>query len=151
MKKLFKVLSFGLILNFGFLVAHEGGHGELKEGGKFGGVTAPIVDHADAGKGNHAKIQYKAELVRGETGKLSLYIFDDKMKLVDLAIFDPTILAKLEIKKKGKFTYFGDFNLTKHGNHFMGQLPKVEYKPFNIDLFLTIKNKKLFVGFSDLD
>jgi hypothetical protein len=131
--------------------SHEGGHGELAEGGRFGGVTSPVVDNAEAGTGTKAKVLYKAELVRAESGKLSLYIFDDKMNLVDLKAFGKEIEAKLEVKKKGKFTYVGTFKLTQHGNHFMGQLPKIDYKPFNIDLFIMKEKKKLFVGFSNLD
>lgn len=138
---------FSTFLSF----AHEGGHGEVAEGGKFGGVTSPIVDSAQAGHGTKAKTLYKAELVRAENGKLSMYIFDEKMNLVDLKVFGEEVEAKLEVKKKGKFTYFGTFKLTKHGNHFMGQLPKVEYKPFNIDFFLNKDKQKLFVGFSNLD
>ncbi|HXH76451.1 MAG TPA: hypothetical protein VNJ08_15875 [Bacteriovoracaceae bacterium] len=146
-------LSFGIfiiLLSF-FTFAHEGGHGEVAEGGKYGGVTSPIVDNAQAGMGSKAKTLYVAELVRAESGKLSLYIFDDKMKLVNLEVFGPTIEAKLEVKKKGKFTYFGAFKLTKNGTHFSGQLPKVEYKPFNIDLYIMKNTNKLFVGFSNLD
>lgn len=131
--------------------AHEGGHGELAEGGKYGGVTSPIVDNAEAGMGTKAKTLYKAELVRGESGKISLYVFDQKMNLVNLSTFENEVEAKLEVKKKGKFSYFGTFKLTKHGNHFMGQLPKVEYKPFNIDLYLMQGKQKLFVGFANLD
>lgn len=148
MKTIFGIL---LVLAVNLSWAHEGGHGELKEGGKFGGVTSPIVDHADAGKGNKAKFVYKSELVRTESGKLSLYVFDDKMKLIDLTTLGDEVEAKLEVKKKGKFTYVGNFKLTKHGNHFMGQLPKIEYKPFNIDFFLMRGKQKLFVGFSNLD
>ena len=142
-------IFMSLVLNTTF--SHEGGHGELEEGGKFGGVTAPIVDEVNAGKGNKAEILYKAELVRTESGKLSLYIFDNKMNLVDLSVFNESVDAKLELKKKGKFVYFGEFKLTKHGNHFMGQLPKVEFKPFNIDFYLLKDKQKLFVGFSNLD
>jgi len=131
--------------------AHEGGHGELEEGGKFGGVTSPIVDNSQAGMGNKAKFLYKAELVRNESGKLSLYIFDEKMNLIDLSALENEVEAKIEVKKKGKFTYLGTFKLSKHGNHFMGQLPKIDYKPFNIDFFLMKGKQKLFVGFSNLD
>jgi hypothetical protein len=133
--------------------AHEGGHGELEEGGRFGGITSPVMsaDLADSNKGNQAKVLYKAELVRAESGKLSLYIFDGKMNPVDLKIFENDVQAKLEVKKKGKFTYFGDFKLTKNGTHFVGQLPKVEYKPFNIDFYLHQNKQKLFVGFTNLD
>lgn len=144
---------FCIILIFVSMIAfaHEGGHGELAEAGKFGGVTSPIVDNAQAGMGNKAHTLYKAELVRGESGKISLYIFDDKMNLVDLDKFENEVESKLEVKKKGKFTYFGSFKLMKHGNHFMGQLPKVEYKPYNIDIYIMEGKKKLFVGFSNLD
>jgi hypothetical protein len=131
--------------------AHEGGHGSLAEGGKFGGITAPIVDNSQAAEMDKAKVLYKAELVRTESGKLSLYIFDEKMNLLDLSAFGPEVEAKLEVKKKGKFTYVGTFKFTKHGNHFMAQLPKVEYKPFNIDMYLMKDKQKLFVGFANLD
>lgn len=141
------ILTFGM--NIGF--AHEGGHGEVEESGKFGGVTAPIVDLKEAGKGNKAKFLYKAELVRTASGKISLYIFDSKMNLVDLSRFAKEVDANLEVKKKGKFTYVGNFKLTAHGNHFMGQMPKAKYKPFNIDLYLKEGEQKLFVGFSNLD
>ena len=144
---------FAILINLVFTTAfaHEGGHGELEEGGKFGGVTSPIVDNSQAGMGNKAKVIYKAELVRNESGKLSLYIFDEKMNLIDLAALENEVEAKIEVKKKGKFTYLGTFKLTKHGNHFMGQLPKIDYKPFNIDFFLMKSKQKLFVGFSNLD
>ncbi len=133
------------------LFAHEGGHGEVEEGGKFGGVMSPIVAKSEAGTGMKATVLYKAELVRSETGKLSFYIFDPKMNLIDLKTFSPEISAKLEVKKKGKFTYVGEFKLTRNGNHFTGQLPKIDYKPFNIDFFLKNGSQELFVGFSNLD
>lgn len=148
MKNLFLLIS--LLLSFS-LFAHEGGHGHVEEGGKFGGVMSPIVSKAEAGLGEKAKVLYKAELVRSESGKLSFYIFDNNMKLVDLKAFGPEISAKLEVKKKGKFTYVGDFKLKKNGNHYTGQLPKIDYKPFNIDFFLTKGKQDLFVGFSNLD
>lgn len=141
------VLMFLSVTSF----AHEGGHGSVSEGGKFGGVTSPIVDRAEAGKGDQAKTLFKAELVRAANGKLSLYVMDEKMNLVDLSSFGTKIEAKLEVKKKGKFTYVGGFNLKKMSNHYEGQLPQVEYKPFNIDLFLVKGKQNLFVGFSNLD
>lgn len=144
------ILMLALTL-FSLAFAHDGGHGEVAEGGKFGGTTSPIVAASEAGLGNKAKTIFKAELVRAESGKLSFYIFDEKMNVMDLKYFGQDIEAKLEVKKKGKFTYVGSFKLTKHGNHFMGQLPEVDYKPFNIDFFLEKGSQKLFVGFSNLD
>lgn len=148
MKKLF---VFVLVLLSMSVFAHDGGHGSVSEGGKFGGITAPVVDKVEAGKGEKAKTLLKAELVRAESGKLSLYLFDEKMNVLDLKAFSEEVQANLEIKKKGKYTYFGDFKLKKVGNHYEGQLPKVEYKPFNIDFYFSKGNQKLFVGFSNLD
>ncbi len=147
--KLF-LYCFSLLISIN-LFAHEGGHGEVEEGGKFGGVMSPIVIKSQAGTGTKATVIYKAELVRAESGKISFYIFDPQMKLLDLKNFSPEIAAKLEVKKKGKFTYVGEFKLIKNGNHFTGQLPKIDYKPFNIDFFLKRDSQDLFVGFSNLD
>lgn len=146
-----KVLVLCTLLLTSMAFAHEGGHGNVEEGGKFGGIMSPIVAKSEAGKGDKAKVLYKAELVRPESGMLSFYIFDNKMKLVDLKEFGDEIKANLEVKKKGKFTYVGEFKLKKHGNHFMGQLPKIDYKPFNIDFYLKHGKQDLFVGFSNLD
>lgn len=148
MKKLFALFSVLFTIT---AFAHEGGHGHVEEGGKFGGVMSPIVAKSEAGKGDKAKVLYKAELVRPESGMLSFYIFDNKMNLVDLKEFGDEIKANLEVKKKGKFTYVGEFKLKKHGNHFMGQLPKIDYKPFNIDFYLSRGKQDMFVGFSNLD
>ena len=146
-----KCLS-ALILLFSLSAfAHEGGHGEVAESGKFGGITAPVIDKKQEGQGSKATTLYKAELVRSESGKLSLYLFDQKMNLMDLSKFGDQVEAKLEVKKKGKFTYFGTFKLQKEKNHFGGMLPKLEYRPFNIDMFFSHGEQKLFVGFSNLD
>ena len=148
MKNLFLLLS--LLLSFS-LFAHEGGHGQIEEGGKFGGVMSPILSKVQERMGDKATVLYKAELVRSESGKLSFYIFDNSMNLVDLKEFSPEISAKLEVKKKGKFKYVGDFKLKKNGNHYTGQLPKIDYKPFNIDFYFSIGKQELFAGFSNLD
>lgn len=147
--KLFLVFSLLVLCLSSF--AHEGGHGDVAEGGKFGGVTSPVIIADHAGHGHKAKTLYKVELVRTASGKLSLYIFDEKMELLRLESFSKEVEAKLEVKKKGKFTYFGTFKFSQDGNHFTAQLPKVEVKPFNIDLFFSRGKQKLFSGFSNLD
>jgi hypothetical protein len=135
--------------------AHVGGHGDVKEGGKFGGVTAPVIDQKEEEQAGKATVLYIAELVRAENGSLSFYLFDTKMNLLDLSQFGDKIQAKLEFKKKGKFEHFGEFTLSKEGKRFTGALPKVELKPFNIDFYLEggkgAKAQKLFVGFANLD
>lgn len=145
-----KLLIAMLVLSLN-VFAHEGGHGSVAEGGKFGGITSPVVDRKQEGMGEKATTIFKAELVRSESGQLSLYIFNPKMVLQDLTGFSEEVVAKLEVKKKGKFIYFGDFKMKKSGNHYTGELPKVEYKPFNIDFFFGKEKQELFVGFSNLD
>lgn len=145
------ILTFMTLLFSLSLFAHEGGHGVVTEGGKFGGIMSPVVAFAEQGKGDKATTLYKAELVRSESGTLSLYLFDLKLNVLPLKDFSEVIESKLEIKKKGKFIYFGTFQFKKNGNHYTAQLPKVEYKPFNIDLFFNKGSDKFFVGFSNLD
>lgn len=150
MKKCFSFLVLmGLVINHG--LAHEGGHGEIEESGKFGGRTAPVVDNREADNINAAKVLYKAELVRSESGKLSLYLFNNDMQLLPLDQFENDVMVKLEVKKSGKYKHFGELKMSKDGNHFMGQLPAVEYKPFNLDMYLMSNQQKLFVGFANLD
>jgi hypothetical protein len=145
--KLFLTLLIVFQIN---LYAHEGGHGNIKEGGKFGGITAPVFLDKEMKNPSTAKLQYKAELVRTASGKLSLYLFDDKMNRLDPKDFsDPK--ANLEVKKKGKFVYVSDFTFKKSKTHFSAQLPKIEYKPFNIDVRFTRDGKTYFIGFSNLD
>lgn len=145
--KILTIILFALSLS---AFAHEGGHGDLEEGGKFGGITAPVFLDKDMKDASTATVQYKAELVRTSSGKLSLYIFDKEMNRLDPKSFSAP-KANLEVKKKGKFTYVGDFKFSAHGTHFMAQLPKIEYKPFNIDVRFEKDGKTYFIGFSNLD
>lgn len=147
-----KKILYALTLMFSLSVyAHEGGHGEVAESGKFGGITAPVVSKTQAGMGDKAKVIFKSELVRSADGTLRIYLFDNKMNLLPLEAFSEKIDARLEVKKKGKFTYVGQFVLVKNGNHYVGKLPAIEYKPFNIDLFFSHQKQQIFAGFSNLD
>lgn len=145
-----KILTLALLALCLQAFAHEGGHGHIEEGGKFGGITAPVFLDKDMKDASTAEVQYKAELVRTSSGKLSLYLFDKEMNRLDPKIFNAP-KANLEVKKKGKFTYVGNFKFEAHGSHFMAQLPKIEYKPFNIDVRFEKDEKTYFIGFSNLD
>ena len=145
-----KILTLALLAFCLQTFAHEGGHGALEEGGKYGGITAPVFLDKDMKDASTAEVQYKAELVRTSSGKLSLYLFDKKMNRLDPKTFSAP-KANLEVKKKGKFIYVGNFKFEAHGSHFMAQLPKIEYKPFNIDVRFEKDGKTYFIGFSNLD
>ena len=67
MKQFLVILSFVFSLSS---FAHEGGHGHVAEGGKFGGIMSPMVDKKEEGKGDKAHTLYKAELVRADGNRI---------------------------------------------------------------------------------
>ncbi len=147
----FLILALCLSLN---AFAHDEGHGPaVKEGGLYGGILASVMKEADL-KGNHhakATVHYKAELIRAQDGTLTLYFLTPDMKKHDLTGFENEVTVKMEVKKGGKYTYVGEFKLTKKDHLFSGKLPAVRTRPFNLDMFPVVNKEKLFIGFSNLD
>lgn len=136
-----------LILNFN-LSAHEG-HGEApKDPSRFGGQLSNVVDAKKVSSKTQNPPLFKSELIRSDDGTLRLYIFDLKMKSIDLSTFSPKMEGILEnVKNKINLS----FQLEKHGDHFMGKMPKVTKRPFNL-FFKVVNNKQeLFVGYDNLD
>lgn len=134
--------------------SHDEGHGpQVKDGGLYGGILASVMKEADL-KGNHhakAHVHYKAELIRAQDGTLTLYFHTPDMKKHDLSGFENEITVKMEVKKAGKYSYVGEFKLTKKGHLYSGKLPPVRTRPFNLDMFPVVNKEKLFIGFSNLD
>src|SRR5690606_32187850 len=122
------------LLSAGIAQAHLGGHGEVKEAGKYGGVMGAVVKSDEAKKGHFHHITYKAELVKTQEGKLSLYIYDNKMNQIKPSEFAEAIEVNVEVKKKGKFSYVANLSLQKSLSHYEGQLSGITQKPFNLDL-----------------
>ena len=132
--------------------AHDEGHGpKVKDAGLYGGILASVLPEAELKKNHHAKAVFKAELIRAQDGKLSLYFHTPDMKPATLSEFADEVLVKMEVKKAGKYQYVGEFRLKKNINHFTGLLPTVRTRPFNLDVFPVVNKQKLFVGFSNLD
>lgn len=143
------VLLFALSLT---VLAHDEGHGpKVKDAGLYGGILASVMPEAELKKNHHAKASFKAELIRAQDGKLSLYFHNIDMKPANLNEFADEVVVKMEVKKAGKYQYVGEFMLKKVSNHFTGQLPTVRTRPFNLDVFPVVNKQKLFVGFSNLD
>lgn len=144
----FSAVLFTLFMSMN-LLAHEG-HGEApKDPSRFGGQLSNVVDATKVSKKekNNPPI-FKSELIRSEDGTLRLYIFDLKMKDTDLSSFSSKIEANVE-NTKNKINL--NFELEKHGNHFMGKMPKVNKRPFNLYFKIKNKNQDLFVGYDNLD
>jgi len=146
---------FALILCLSFnAFAHDEGHGpSVKEGGLYGGILASVMKEDDLKHDHHKKapVKFKAELIRAQDGTLTLYFLTTDMKKHDLAGFEDEITVKMEVKKAGKYSYVGEFKLTKKDHLFTGKLPAVRTRPFNLDMFPVVNKEKLFIGFSNLD
>lgn len=131
--------------------AHDEGHGpKTSDTGKYGGLVSAVVLKKEANLGALAKLQYKAELVRSADGTVRLYLYNDKMKLLDVKDFDKKATGSLASKVKGvwKESFFA---LDLKDNVFIGKMPKAESKPYNIDVVLKDKNTELLTAFDNLD
>ncbi|MCC7404497.1 MAG: hypothetical protein IT288_08890 [Bdellovibrionales bacterium] len=132
-------------------LAHDEGHGpKVADTGKYGGLVSAVVLKADAKKGASAALVHKAELVRGADGLVQIYLYDDKMKPLDVSAFEAKGSAVMAAKVKGKWKDT-EFPLELKQKAFEGKLPKIESKPFNIDVTLKAGGKELLSAFDDLD
>ncbi|MSR88461.1 MAG: hypothetical protein EXS67_02265 [Candidatus Margulisbacteria bacterium] len=148
-----KKLILGLVLLLGTsLTAHDGGHGPfLTDSPVHGGVVAPVIQASNVKLGRKASLIYKGELLRSEDGTVRVYIYNAKMQILPLSQFDKKGIAILESKSKKGWDK-KEFTLTLGKDSFVGVLPKGSIrKPYNIDVFVTEKGKKLLVAFDNLD
>ena len=135
----------------GLVLAHDEGHGpKLSDTGKFGGIVSAVVLKADAKKGAKAALVFKAELVRSADGTARVYLYDSTMKQLDLKGFDAKASALIitTIKGKSKET---KFSLDLKDNSFIGKMPKITKKPYNIDVTVKQEGKDLLSAFDNLD
>ena len=149
MKKM--IMALLVMCVSGLALAHDEGHGpHLSDTGKFGGLVSAVVLKSEAKKGAKATLVYKAELVRSADGTVRVYLYDTTMKPLDLKGFDikgSAILAT-KVKRKWKDT---DFALELKDNSFIGKIPKVEKKPYNIDVTVKQDGKEFLTAFDNLD
>lgn len=131
--------------------AHDEGHGpKISDGGKYGGLVSAVVMKSDASMGARAALVYKAELVRSADGNLRVYLYDHDMKPIDMTTFESKATAVLAAKIKGKWTDT-KFGLEFKDNFFIGKMPKIQKKPYNIDITIKQKGKELITAFDNLD
>lgn len=100
-------------------------------------------------KGGAQKCSMKGQLVYdSRKTNVKLYLYDDKMKPLDLSQFQKETKAVLiEREKEKEFT----LNLDKSGTFFTGNRPKNKRVPFNIDVFPKKGKQTLFGAFDGLD
>lgn len=131
--------------------AHDEGHGpKLADTGKFGGLVSSVVSKTDIKKGAGAVLVHKAELVRSTDGNVRIYLYDAQMKPLDLKGFEAKSSANLGSKVKGKWKD-STFPIELKDNSFTGKMPKVESRPYNIEVTLKQDGKELISAFENLD
>lgn len=151
MRLRYLALICGMVSVAGGAWAHDEGHGpKLTDTPTKGGVVSPVIDMKSIKKGSKAEVIYKAELVRAEDGKVSVFLYDSSMKLLDLSRFGSKADAKVEVKIKKKFSET-PFSLSAAGDSFSGQMPKPKKKPYNIDVILKEGERQLLAAFDNLD
>lgn len=147
MKMLFTI-ALAFTLN---AFAHDEGHGpKISDTPKQGGVLTSVVLAKDASKGTAAELIYKSEIVRSATGKVSVYFYDKSMNPLKSDSLAKTATGILITQKKGKIST-QNFVLNLVGNHFEGQAPKPERKPYNIDVKVKEDDRELLAAFDNLD
>ena len=135
----------------GLVLAHDEGHGpKLSDTGKFGGIVSAVVLKADAKKGAKAALVFKAELVRSADGTARVYLYDSTMKQLALKGFDAKGSALVITTVKGK-SKESKFAIELKDNSFIGKMPKVAKKPYNIDVTVKQDGKELLSAFDNLD
>jgi len=151
MKRLLIAMTFVALSGGARLHAHDEGHGpKLTDMGQQGGVVSPVIDKKEMSKGVKANVVYKAELVRFDDGKVSVYLYDNDMEPLDLAKFKTEAKGVVETEKKGKISTV-PFALKLEEDAFTGKAPKPSIKPFNIDVTLTEGDRELLAAFDNLD
>jgi len=149
-----KLGMMGLLISLGMslsVVAHDGGHGpKLRDAAKYGGVVAPVILEKELSLGHKATLFYKGELTRSQDGVVRFYLYDVAMKPLKLDAFPQKANAFLEIKKNNRWQRT-PFTLIKAGGSYVGKLPKILGRPFNIDVLLTKDTRVFLVAFDRLD
>lgn len=142
------ILSLSFALN---VFAHDEGHGpKLTDTPKQGGVLTSVVLAKDTSKGPAAELIYKSEIVRSSDGKVSVYLYDKSMNPLKSSSLATTASATLITEKKGKIST-QNFTLKFVADHFEGQSPKPQRKPYNIDVKIKEGDRELLAAFDNLD
>lgn len=146
----------GFLAINGLSFAHDGGHGpKLMDAPKQGGKVAPVIAANEASKGPGASLIYKSELVRGEDGTVTVYLYDKDMNRLptpQLSNFNKAAMATVEHIKKGKIAKSTKFSLELKDGVFTGKLSDAPKTPtFNVDVKMKEGDKDLLVAFDGLE
>ena len=130
-------------------MSHVGHHGpKVDDPGKYGGVVFPVILNSDTQK-KDPKMAFKAELVRVRK-KIRVFLYDKKMNALSLGDVKKEANGIVE-NSSGKLKKSKGFKLKLKKKAFVGVVPKLKAKPFNIEITFQKGDKEYFVSFANLD
>ncbi len=147
-----KKLIFLITLMTASAYAHDGGHGpKLGDQPKYGGKVAAVINKKEVKKGTDAKLLYKAELTKNSQNIIRVYMYNTKMKLMNLNNLKNAKADLIFKDRKTKKWKAETFNLEKKDDFYQGKLPVQPRRPFNIDVTVNAEGKDLFMAFDNLN
>ena len=147
-----KLTIIGLLMLSQFAFAHDEGHGpKLGDQPKFGGKVAAVIDKKEIKKGTDAEMLYKAELTKNTSNVVRVYMYDKKMSPITIKEFGSAAAEHQYKDRKTRKWVSKSFKLEKKKGYYEGSLNTKPRRPFNIDVTINNKNKKLFMAFDNLN
>ncbi|MCY4524294.1 MAG: hypothetical protein OXB84_06110, partial [Halobacteriovoraceae bacterium] len=120
------LIAIFIMAIFSLSQAHEGGHHHQTTGsGKYGGVLTKVFPVSGDNHSAKPKAVYNAEIVKDEEGKIFVYFYDKKMKLIKLDKFSNKANGMVKTGRGRKITKV-PFLLNKNDTAFTGNIPKVK-------------------------
>lgn len=147
-----KLLTIVFVLVGHLAFAHDEGHGpKLGDQPKFGGKVVAVINKNEVSKGTKATMLYKAELTKNNQNVVRVYLYDKSMKPMTVDGFGSGE-GELQFKdRKTRKWISHEFKFEKKDGFYEGKLSAKPRRPFNIDVTLKQKDKKLFMAFDSLN
>lgn len=157
-----------------FSFSHEGDEEvEVKNAPRFGGRVSPVEEegehgheeskkekhkeeegkheegkHEEEGEHHHDEPAYMAELLVSDDNKIRLYIYDHDMKDVSLDDLPQNMIFHSQSKRGNEKK---TITLQKSKKYYLGDMPLLKRKPFDLSLEFKVKGKELRVSFTGMD
>lgn len=163
--KILKFVTILIFVNSFYSWGHEGEDLSPKLKPRFGGKLSAVImeeDHQYLGKSTpspdssqkndhrlHNDAKYIAEIIISAEKKVHLYLYDLGMKDLDLTNFPSEIT--MSVNYHGAQSRGPKFQTLKSGKSYIGELPQVEKKAFDIYVDFRVKKQTLHISFKNME
>lgn len=170
------ILAFSYILAVSSF-AHEGDEEvTIKNAPRFGGKVAAVIldedhnrinkalpkhDHShkeekkaevkdEHGHDEHNEAKFMSEILVSDENKVRLYFYNTEMKDIDLVGFPDELVINIQSKDisqpRGQ-----KIKLKKNGKNYIGELPVIKKKPYDMFIDFIAKDLVLHISFNSMD